>query len=178
TTYDVNQWMHFKFVISGKSADVYIKDMETPALFISELKREIKQGRVGLRALNFAPAWFSNFSFTAANNPLLKGKPQPVEPAPTGSVMSWQVSNAFDGKTLKYQLTTADKQNLTWTKIACEPSGIFNLARLRGVQPDKNTVFARLTIQSDREQVKKVRFGFSDEVKVYFNDQLLFGGND
>lgn len=178
--YDFNQWTHFKLVISGKNADIYIKDMETPALFISDLKRDPKQGRVGLRVTNFAPAWFSNFSFTPATNPTLKGKAQPPEPAPAGTVMSWQVSSAFDGKTLekKYRLAASDKQNFTWNKIGCEAGGIFNLARLTGVQPTKNTVFARLIIQSDREQVKKVRFGFSDEVKAFFNDQLIYGGSD
>ena len=42
----------------------------------------------------------------------------------------------------------------------------------------RDTVFARLVIRSDREQVKRVRFGFSDEVKVYFNGRLLYGGSD
>src|SRR3712207_7858312 len=42
----------------------------------------------------------------------------------------------------------------------------------------RDTAFARLVIQSDREQVKRLRFGFSDEVKVYFNGRLLYGGRD
>jgi hypothetical protein len=49
---------------------------------------------------------------------------------------------------------------------------------LQGLREGKNTVFARLTIQAERDQIKKIRFGFSDSVKVYVNDQLLFGGND
>ena len=178
--YDFDQWVHIKIVVSGKNAEVYIKDMETPALFVSEMKREIKSGAVGLSVGNVSPAYYSNFGFTAMTAPALKGKAKAPAPAAPGTLMSWMVSSAVDGKSLerKLQLTAADKQNLTWKKLACESTGLANLARLQGVAEGKNTVFARLVIQSEREQVKKVRFAFSDEVKVYFNDQLLYGGSD
>lgn len=179
--YDFNQWVHVKIVVSGKNAEVYIKDMLTPALVVGDLKREIKQGRVGLSAGNFAPAYFSNFSFAAINNPSLKGKaPAPEKAPPAGTIMSWLISSAIEGKSLdgKYQLTAADKQKLSWKKLASESTGIANLARLQGLHDDLNTIFARVTIQSESEQVKKIRFGFSDEVKVYFDDRLIYGGSD
>lgn len=178
--YDFNQWIHVKILVSGKNAEVYIKDMETPALVIKELKRETKSGKVGLSVGNFAPAYYSNFSFMAMLNPPLKGKPKPPEPAPAGTVTSWMVSGTIDGKSLekKYQLTQADKAKLSWKKLDSEITGLTNLARLQGLSESENTVFARLTIQSDSARVKKVRFGFSDEIKVYFNDQLLYSGSD
>ncbi|MEW6206871.1 MAG: hypothetical protein AB1631_00785 [Acidobacteriota bacterium] len=178
--YDFNQWMHVKIVVSGKNAEIYIKDMNTPALFVSEQKREIKSGKVGLSVGNFAPAWYSNFSFQAVTAPMLKGKAKAQEAAPRGTVLSWMVSSAFDGKTLekKYQLTAADKRKLSWKKLDCETTGLANLARVQGVAEGSNTVFVRLVIQSDREQVKKIRFGFSDEARAYFNDRLIWGGSD
>jgi hypothetical protein len=178
--YDFNQWMHVKIVVSGKNAEVYIKDMNTPALFVSEQKREIKSGKVGFSAGNFANGYFSNFSFTPIDNPPLKGKAKAPEQAPAGTVMSWMVSSSIEGKSLekKYQLTESDKKQLSWKKLDCESTGLANLGRLQGIEDNKNTVFARLIIQSDSEQVKKIRFGFSDEVKAYFNDRLIYGGND
>ncbi|HKS26902.1 MAG TPA: hypothetical protein VJS44_03740 [Pyrinomonadaceae bacterium] len=178
--YDFNQWTHVRIVVSGKQAEVYIKDMTTPALFVSELKREVRQGRVGLSAGNFAPGYYSNFSFTPMSSVALKGKPKAAAPAPAGTVASWLVSNLLDGKSLegKYQLTAEDKERLKWRRLDSESTGICNLARLQGVSEGRDTVFARLVIQSEREQVKKVRFGFSDSVKVYFNDRLLYGGSD
>ena len=53
-----------------------------------------------------------------------------------------------------------------------EPGAEFQTATVQ------NTVFARLKINSEREQIKKVRFGFSDNVKVYFNRNLIYGGTD
>lgn len=178
--YDFNQWMHVKIVVSGRNAEVYIKDMATPALFVNEQKRETKPGKVGLSVGNFAPAWYANFSFQPMTSPPLKGKAKAIEAAPGGTVMSWMVSSAIDGKSLekKYQLTAPDKQKLNWKKLDCEITGLANLARLQGIVEGRNTVFVRLIIQSDREQVKKIKFGFSDEVKAYFNDRLIWGGSD
>ena len=180
-SYDFDQWTHVKIVVNGSRAEVYVKDMETPALVVRELKRETREGRVGLSAGgNFAPALFSNFNVTAVDAPPLKGKPSEAPATPPGTVKSWMVSDAFDRKSLegKYQLTPADGEKLKWRKLGVEPNGTANLARLQGVAEGRDTVFARLVIGSDREQVKRVRFGFSDEVKVYFNGRLLFGGSD
>ena len=178
--YDFGQWTHVKIVVNGSRAEVYVKDMETPALVVGELKRETKEGRVGLSAGNFAPGYFSNFTFTALDNPPLKGKAAEAPATPPGTVKSWMVSDAFDRKTLegKYQLAPADTEKLKWRKLGVEQNGTANLARLQGVAEGRDTVFARLVVRSEREQVKRVRFGFSDEVRVYFNDRLLYGGGD
>lgn len=129
---------------------------------------------------NFGPGYYANFRFAAVSSPPLKGQPTAPAPTPAGTVLSWRVSNVIDGQSLvgKTQLTAADKQALTWQTLASEPTGIVNLARLQGTQPNRNTAFARLVIESDREQVKKLRYGFSDAVKIYCNDRLLHGGSN
>lgn len=178
--YDFNRWIHVKVLVSGKNAEVYISDMNTPALFINDLKRDISFGHVGLSVGNFAPAYFSHFSFTPADKPVLKGKAKNPSTAPAGTVKSWMVSNTSEGKSLekKYRLTSEDKGKLNWKELRCESTGLANLARLGGVRDGKNTVFARLTIRSEREQVTNLKFGFSDIINVYFNDQLLYRGSD
>lgn len=179
-TYTFNQWIHVKIVISGKNAEIYIQDMEQPALFVNELKRDIKSGQVGLIVEDYAPAHFANFSYIATSNPELKGTPKAAVEVPEGTIRSWSVSNSFAAKTLdrKFILSPEDKQNFTWNLLITEDSGLANLARVQGFDPEKNTAFARVTINSDQEQIKKLSFGFSDRIKVYLNDQLLFAGND
>ncbi len=76
-------------------------DMETPALFIPELKREPAAGQVGLSAGDFAPAHYSNFSFTSLDTPALKGKAKPQKPAPKGLIMAWSISSGFSEKICK-----------------------------------------------------------------------------
>lgn len=178
--YIANQWMHVKIVVSGQQAEVYLNDMEKPLLFAHELKRARQAGKVGFSAGNFGPGHFSNLRITPLDKPALKSAPRQLAAAPAGTVMAWRVSNTFAEKSLagKYQLTKADKDGLTWKSLACESTGLANLARVQGIGKDKETAFVRLTITSDKEQVRKVRFGFSDRVKVYFNDRLIYGGSD
>lgn len=178
--YAFNEWMHVKIVVSGKNAEVYIVDMGKPVLFVNDLKRPLNPGKVGLSVGDFAPAYFANFSFMKVNNPPLKGKVKQPEVISENSIMSWQISNTFDEKLLdhKFHLTNSVKDNLTWNKLTCEASGLANLARIHGIEKDKNCVIARTTIVSEKEKVKKVDFGFSDRVKVYLNDLLIYGGND
>lgn len=178
--YRFNEWMRVKIVVAGKQAEVYIMDMETPALFVPELKRAPAAGQVGLSAGNFAPAHYSNFSFIALDAPLLKGQAQPRKPAPKGVVMSWSVSSGFPEKNLqgKFQLSEADKAGLTWKELKCEATGIANLSRLLELNEQSNTTFARVIIDSEREQIKEIKFGFSDRVRVYLNDRLLYSGRD
>ncbi|NNE97470.1 MAG: hypothetical protein HKN25_00480 [Pyrinomonadaceae bacterium] len=178
--YDFEKWMRIKIVVSGKNAEIYIKDMEKPLLFVSELKRPEKTGKVGLVVSNFAPSYFSNFSFTLIKSPKLKGTVRTPKPIPLGTVMNWDVSNPIDAKSLekKYQLNKTDKDRISWKRIAVENGGFVNLARLSGRDDNRDTVFAKLLIRSDRKQIKKFKFGYSDIAKVYLNDRLIYGGSN
>lgn len=178
--YRFNEWMHIKIVVAGTQAEVYIMDMETPALFIPELKHAPATGQVGLSAGNFAPAHYANFSFTPLAAPTLKGKAKPRQPAPQGVITTWSVSNGFSEETLQSKLTLSesDKAALTWKKLDCEATGIANLSRLVSLSEQSNTTFARVVINSERDQIKEIKFGFSDRVRVYLNDRLLYAGSD
>lgn len=178
--YRFNEWMHIKIVVNGQQAEIYIVDMETPALFIPELKRDAASGQVGLSAGNFAQAHYSNFSFDHTTVPNLKGKAQPPKPAPPGLIKVWSVSNSFPETSLraKVQLSDSNKAGLTWKSLESEATGITNLARLAVIDEQNNTTFAKVAITSEREQMKELKFGFSDRVRVYLNERLLYAGND
>ena len=95
--YVFNEWMPVRIVVSGPSAEIYVRDMETPALFVPELKRAVKAGSVGLiNPSGFAPAWYSNFRVIPKPSPpqLSQAAPDAQAPAP-GTVMEWRVSTAF-----------------------------------------------------------------------------------
>jgi len=46
------------------------------------------------------------------------------------------------------------------------------------VEGYKNTVFAAVTIDSEKKQLKKLNFGYSDRAMVYLNGRLIYGGNN
>lgn len=181
TPYDFEQWMHVKIVVADKLADIYIKDMEQPALTV-DLKREETTGTVGLWGLNISgPAYFANFDVTPMDKaPEIKGTPKPEKAAEAGTVINWQVSNAISGKALadKAQLAEADTKALEFTAIKAEKTGLLNLARASAWSKETDTVFAKVTLNAKQASSQAMEFGFSDSAKVYLNGKLLFTGND
>jgi hypothetical protein len=175
-----DEWIRLRIVFAGLRAEIYVDDMERPALSIDELKRSVAPGGVGVAAENFAPAWFSNFSYAESEAPPWKGRPGPPEPVPDGVIASWQVSDAFAESALKGKtsLGAADLAGRRWTRLATERSGLANLARIQGIHLRSNTVFARAVIVADRERVARLDLGWSDRVRVYLNGRLLFWGDD
>ena len=178
--YRFNEWIHVKIVVSGSRGEVFLDNMEEPALVLHEMKRDVEPGKVGLKVSNFAPAHFANFTYRKMDSPPLKGSFKEKEPAPEGTVTAWRVSGTFSEKSLasKIELTDADRIGLTWTKLITESTGTANLARVQGIAEGKDTVFARITVDSDGERVKKLRFGFSDRIKVYLNARLIYAGDN
>ncbi|MGA0198184.1 MAG: family 16 glycoside hydrolase [Prochlorotrichaceae cyanobacterium] len=178
--YPYDQWMHVKVIVSGKEAAIYLNDAEEPSLFIQDMKRDIEAGSIGIEVEAFAPGHFANFSYVNLDNPPIGEPADPLPPLPAGTVSAWSVSNAFEESFVenKFSLSPADLQGLTWDTVQSDPLGIANLALVQGVEGEKNTTFARVRILSDRDQIKPLQFGFSDWARVYFNNQLLYAGNN
>lgn len=177
--YPANQWLHVKLMIKGDYGEVYFGKDNAPALIISELKREPKAGKI---ALTLDQAHFANFSYTPNSPELTRKTPPPQKAQPAENVVdSWMISDVFKENILdeKYALEDGFLQRLNWTKSTAETNtGLINIARLRTKQKDINTVLAKLVINSDKDQVKRFSAGFSDRVKIYFNNRLIYSGND
>ncbi|HWM95342.1 MAG TPA: hypothetical protein VN493_31605 [Thermoanaerobaculia bacterium] len=167
-----DEWTRVRILFSGSVAEIYIHDLEKPALFVDGLKRSAAPGSVGLSAGNFAAAHFSGFSFTATDTPPIQGRPGEPEPVPEGVISSWWVSDAFQ------ESKPLDLAARSWTRLETERSGLANLARVNGIRFLRNTVLAKKVLLSDREQVKRLDFGFSDRVRVSLNGRPLFRGDD
>lgn len=173
--YRFDAWQHVKIVFSGHQGEVYI-DSEEPVLFMHELKREVRPGLVGLGAGGPVAVHFANFSYRKVERPALLGNPaEPPAPAP-GALTRWQVSNVFSASRLEGRTELEDGDAFTWTPLAAESTGITNLARIQAMTEEARTAFARVTLVSDRAQIKKIRFGYSDAAQVYLNGRLLYGG--
>jgi len=177
--YPFDEWIRVRIRFSGSQAEVFLQDLERPALFVEELKRAVAPGRVGVSAGNFAPAYFSNFSFTVADAPALQDRAGKPLPAPPGTIPSWWVSDVFPESAVEDRdLGRDDLAPRSWTRLAAERSGLVNLARVQGTERRKNTVFARQAVIAQREQVRRLDFGFCNRIRVYLNGRLLFRGDD
>jgi hypothetical protein len=179
-SYEFDTWFPVKIVVSGDQAEVYIGDLDKPALFIDDLKRDVAAGAVGLAVPNFGAVRFADFRFETIDKPQLVGRVDRDRTAPAGAVMKWQVSAPFAEKSLDgtIELTPALKKGLTWNALHSEPTGLANLSRVSVLTREANTVFARVVVNSDRAQATTVTFGFSDRLRLFHNHRLQYTGNN
>lgn len=173
--YPANTWMHVKIIVSGDQAEVYI-DSEDPVLFIDDLKGDFPEGGLAL-ASNYAPAYFANFKYQKIDKPALKGKAQPPETMPKNVIKSFDISKPY-GYDPAYDFKVPGLAKTTeWTKLNVGTKGIGNIARVATKTPKTDTVLARVVIHSDRDQVRKLSFGYSDYAMIFLNGMPLFEGN-
>jgi hypothetical protein len=136
------------------------------------LKRAPAAGSVGLGVGGPVAGHFSNFAYSTDPGERIVAPPPPDPMA--GSIASWSVSDVF----AENRLDDGDpREGRTWARLDAEPTGLTDLARVSRIA-DGNTVLARATIVSDREQTRRLEFGFSDRVRVYLDGRPLYGGAD
>jgi hypothetical protein len=184
-------WFHLRLEIAGAQAKLYIKDMDKPALVMDDLKSGIQKGEVALY-VPLGPTYFSNFEVrTTADAPWERHLP----PMPPGTLTKWGISPSYDAlaRNLERPLTSSESEAIHWQDVEAEPPGFVVLYRYLEAphpvvsfasdfskrldpQPGMKVVYARTTIDSDRDQLKKLYIGYSDDVSVFLNGKILFRG--
>lgn len=184
-------WFHLRLEVTGAQAKLFVKDMDKPALVMNDLKSGIQKGQVALYVLTGA-TYFSNFEIrTTPDVPWERHLP----PMPTGTLTKWSLSPAYDAlqRNPEKSLSDADKSAIHWQDVEAEPPGLIVLYRYLEAphpkvtfagdfskrlepQPGSKMVYARTVIESDRDQVRKLSIGYSDEVSVFLNGEILYRG--
>ena len=187
----VDTWFHLRLEVAGAQAKLYVKDMDKPALVMNDLKSGVQKGGVALYVLTGA-TYFSNFE-------VRETPPAPWErhlpPMPPGTLTKWSISPAYDAlaRNLERAPSAAESGAMKWQDVEAEPPGFVVLYRYREAphlrvtfasdfskrlepQPGTKVLYARTTIQSDRDQVKRLSIGYSDEVSVFLNGRILYRG--
>jgi hypothetical protein len=186
-----DEWFHLRLEVAGAQAKLYVKDMGEPALVMNDLKTGIQQGQFALFVLTGA-TYFSNFQ-------IRKTPDAPWErhwpPMPPNTITKWSLSPSYDAlaRNLERPLTRAESDAIQWQDVEAEPPGFVVLYRYRDAphprvtfqgdfstrlqpQPGMKMLYARTSIESDRDQVKKLEIGYSDDVSVFLNAQILYRG--
>ena len=184
-------WFHLRLVVTGAQAKLYVKDMDTPALVIDDLKSGVQKGEVALHDL-IGATYFSNFTIRATPDAAWK---RHLPPMPPGTLTKWSISPSYDAlaSDLERPLTASERDTMRWQDVEAEPPGFVVLYSYRDAphlrvtfandftkrlepQPGMKVVYARTTIDSDRDQVRKLELGYSDDVSVFLNGKILFRG--
>ncbi len=174
-----NGWNHFKLIIKDNRMDVYINDMNQPVMEVYDLKGGWHEGEIGF--WNFrGGAYYTNLRIVEKDDPPLFSEAIDAPPAAEGTLFQWEVSNPLPSHLLQdvINLNDLNQEDLEWTEITAEYSGLINLGRLSSATDKSNAVLVRMFVDSDVEQIKRIDFGYSDEVAVYVNNRIMYSGNN
>ena len=186
-----NAWFHLRLEVIGAQAKLFVEDMERPALVMDDLKSGAQRGQVGLVALTGAVC-FANFQVRTTPDAAWQRHPPPTPP---GTIVRWSLSPSYDAlaRNLERPLAPAEMAQIAWQDVDAEPPGFVLVNRFRESphprvsfatdfskrlepQPGMQVVYARTHIESDRDQVKKLSIGYSDDVSVFLNGAILWRG--
>ena len=176
--YRFDQWMHVKIVVAGGEADIYV-DSDKPSLHVEKLLRDPQSGAIAFNS-SLASARFADLRIDKNGGTTIIGESPPQAPLEKGVIMEWEISSPFAGARLDGvdRLTAKELNNLSWTRLAVEENGVANIARVASISEEADTAFARLVIDSSRREIRRLRFGFSDDVRAYVNGDLVYSGAD
>ena len=184
-------WFHLRLEVAGAQGKFFVKDMEKPVLVMNDLKSGVQKGQVALAVLTGA-TYFSNFEIRATPDaPWVRHEP----PMPPGTLTKWSISQSLDAlaRNLERPLSADETRAMQWQDVQAEPPGFVVLYRYREAphprvsfqadfstrlrpQPGMKVLYARTTIDSDGDQVKKLEIGYSDDVSVFLNGRILWRG--
>jgi hypothetical protein len=157
---------------------VFVGDATKAALVVNELKRGLEKGTLGLAGPKDGSVHFANFSFSTGND--LQFAPVPtLEPVP-GIVAGWSLSPVSRPFTLAAErfLDGQSPSAVRWQAAAAEAGGLVDVAKYcRPMARGASKIWARATISSDRKEIRPFAFGYSDDISIYLNGQIVFHGN-
>lgn len=184
-------WFHLRLEVVGAQAKLYVKDMDKPALVMDDLKSGVQKGQVALYVLTGA-TYFSNFEIRTTPDAAWE---RHLPPMPPGTLTKWSLSPSYDAlaRNLERPLSPSESNGIHWQDVEAEPPGFVVLYRYREAphpkvsfqgdfskrlepQSGMKVVYARTNLDSDRDRVKKLYIGYSDDVSVFLNGKILYRG--
>ncbi len=175
----------FRRQSNGEMELVYLRPHKTG--LDDDLKTGIRQGGVGFYGVH-------------VSNVEIRRMPPAVwvrnEPAmPPTTIVKWRLSPSMDAleRDLERPLSKSEADSMKWQEVTAEPPGFVVINRYRKgpdviptfakdfskrLQPQKGMqlVYARTTVVSDRDQIKKLNIGYSDDISLFLNGRILYRG--
>ncbi|MDW3191103.1 MAG: hypothetical protein R8G66_02025 [Cytophagales bacterium] len=178
--YKYDDWTHVKILVNGDKAQVFLDYSEAPHLSW-DLFLPAKKGGISLSGGNRSGMHIANVK-VSHEAPEIKDfapiKRKPIE----GVFPNWEISDMFEEKLLEDPNKVDQVLNgRKWQgKIEIDEGTAANISRIQNLRDGTpgNTVLARVIIQSDRDQIKLLEFGYSDRVVAILNGKSIYRGNN
>jgi hypothetical protein len=200
--FEPGAWTHVRIAVKGRSAALFVKDMERPALLVQRLAREPRPGWISLGGFRppdtpgkGAIAKFANVTVRpgapafdldaavakAAEAPAASAATPPRgSPEPTQPIRSWAVSRAFvprEDPNLVVELPAANIAG-QFQPFDTYANGLLELHRHVQVPKGSRTTaaVARVQVTAQKAGTYVLDLGFSDIATVFLNGRPIYRG--
>lgn len=178
--YTFDSWTHVKIVVNDLRAQVFLNYSETPHLSW-QLFHEPKAGGVSFSGGLVRGFHIANIKIDQ-QTPVIKNFKPGTRESIENVISEWTLSDKFEEKELEaIENIGSLASSLKWNKkIYVEEGVAANISRAVELRNDipGNTVFAKLTITSDKDQIKLFDFGYSDRVIAFLNNKPIYKGTN
>lgn len=170
--FETDKTNHLKMIVHGSQMQVYINDMTKPALHIPKL-----EGRGHGTSLAFDGGMLVSNLYIKPN---IVGD-LPALPAPdltehdANYIRNWLHTVVTD-LPIGNEVYTVNlpKAEAFIDKIAAESFGLINLSRKYGNNQSRKVIYLKAKIKSENQQKINMQLGFSDEVWLFLNNQMIY----
>jgi hypothetical protein len=164
-------WNHIKLVISGKQMRAYVNDMTQPALEIPCLEANSSHGTIAFEGF----AVFANLVIKPDMVEKLSPERGPDLTNHDANYLRHWFVTAPAPLDYGHELNSKDfpTQVTSWDTLHAERNGLINVTRKFGVE-NRRYVWLATNIKSSAQLQRKIELGFSDEVWVFVNRQMVY----
>lgn len=167
-----DEWNHMKLVISGKRMQVFLNHAPKPVLDIPELQGSVSEGSIAFEGASYI-----------ANVQVKPDEVEGLSPLALPDITDhdglflrkWASSTPVDlpiGSEPAFQ--NQPKPELFKDSIAAERGGFVNLTRKHGGNKTRKLIWLKTKITTKEAVKTGMQLGFSDEVWVFLNSQIVF----
>jgi len=170
---EANTWHHVKAIIHGKQMKIYVDDLQHPVLVVPHIEGNVTHGAISIEGL----AKFANMHIKPGNTEDVPAQPGfDITDNDPRYLRRWEASRQvryIDPK-IGMDYNTAPDSTTQWIPMQTERKGMLNLSREFGGDNKRSIIWIRTQVNADKDIEKTLRLGFSDEVWVFVNKQLVY----
>ncbi len=182
-------WNHVRLVVSGRRMNVFVNGATTPTLAVGRLEGDARTGALSLSGA----AEYANMTVRPGVTDGLSARPSddPTRADPR-YLRVWRTAGpvaltsrrdaAIDAPTgVDPEYRDMPSASAAWTLTEAQDEGIVDMSRLFGSSSQGSVIslgWARTTILSDRDQVRRVSFGWLREAWVFVDGRQVFAGRN
>ncbi len=165
------EWNHLKLLVSGNRLQVFLNQAPQAVLDIPHLEANSRQGSIAFEGASYVANLQVKPNIVENLNPLASPDLTNHDP---NYLRSWAASSPQelpDG----HELSVRQLPSPEWftDSIGAERRGLLNLTRKYGSSKTRRVVWLQTTLLAQEAVSTNLQLGFSDEVWVFLNHQLV-----